>query len=71
METPCGWTEIERLYPNYRPTLDNDGMGECPECHGQGTICRRNFATLSPSDDYDETCGVCLGKGRIKINDDR
>lgn len=65
------WTDIERDYPRVNFMPSEDGLDECPECHGRGSIRRRNMQTLSPSDDYDATCEKCGGEGEVFIKDDR
>lgn len=65
------WTEIEKQYPQINLSPDLDGLNECPSCHGRGSITKRNFATLSPSDDFEAVCGFCDGDGEIIVKDDR
>lgn len=65
------WTEFERTYPHIILFVDEDGETECPVCHGQGEVRQRNYATLSPSDDYYSACEKCDGQGWLKIEDDR
>ncbi len=65
------WTEFERDYPQINPAPNVVGQNECPECRGRGAITRRNLQTLSPSDDFEETCKLCDGLGEISIEDDR
>ncbi|MDG3444597.1 hypothetical protein [Nitrospirillum amazonense] len=65
------WTDVERDYPAVNLFVDDDGEAECPRCHGLGSERRRNYATMSPSDDFDVACHVCGGEGRVEIIDDR
>lgn len=65
------WTAFEREWPNVVIWLDDDGTLDCPECGGLGWVIRRNYATLSPSDDYAADCGCCKGVGSVYIVDDR
>lgn len=64
------WTEAEVKFSlvNLSPT---DGVDTCPNCHGRGTFRQRNYATLSPSDDFDVECSTCGGEGEVRVIDNR
>lgn len=65
------WTDAEQRFPRIRLMPAADGEDECPDCNSRGSHRTRNYATMSPSDDFDRTCGTCDGEGVVQIIDDR